>query len=41
VREHHLDIRTTDGVMNTFITHSEEGGPHPVAFFYVDAPGQA
>ena len=26
--------------MNTFITHPEEGGPHPVVFFYMDAPGK-
>ena len=38
--EHHLDIETTDGSMNTFITHPEEGGPFPVVFFYMDAPGK-
>ncbi len=38
--EHHVDIRTSDGAMNTFITHPEEGGPHPVVFFYMDAPGK-
>ncbi len=38
--EHHLDLRTADGTMNTFITHPEEGGPHPVVFFYMDAPGK-
>ena len=38
--EHHLDIPTADGAMNTFITHPEEGGPHPVVFFYMDAPGK-
>lgn len=38
--EHHLDIATADGVMNTFVTHPEEGGPHPVVFFYMDAPGK-
>lgn len=26
--------------MNTFITHPEEGGPFPVVFFYMDAPGK-
>jgi carboxymethylenebutenolidase len=40
VLEHHLDIKTADGGMNTFITHPEEGGPHPVVFFYMDAPGK-
>ena len=38
--EHHIDIATRDGAMNTFITHPEEGGPHPVLFFYMDAPGK-
>jgi carboxymethylenebutenolidase len=26
--------------MNTFITHPEEGGPHPAVLFYMDAPGK-
>lgn len=38
--EHHLDLETADGAMNCFITHPEEGGPHPVVFFYMDAPGK-
>ena len=38
--EHHIDIQTADGAMNTFITHPEEGGPHPVVLFYMDAPGK-
>ena len=38
--ERHLDIATPNGAMNTFITHPEEGGPHPVVFFYMDAPGK-
>jgi carboxymethylenebutenolidase len=38
--EQHLDIPTAHGMMNTFITHPEEGGPHPVVFFYMDAPGK-
>ena len=25
--EHEIDIRTADGMMNTFVTHPEEGGP--------------
>ena len=24
-----VDIPTSDGQMNTFVTHPEEGGPHP------------
>jgi carboxymethylenebutenolidase len=35
-----IDIATPDGAMNTFITHPEEGGPHPVVLFYMDAPGK-
>ena len=38
--EHHLDIQTADGAMNTFITHPEQDGPFPVVFFYMDAPGK-
>lgn len=35
-----VDIQTADGAMNTFVTHPEEGGPHPAVFFYMDAPGK-
>jgi carboxymethylenebutenolidase len=38
--EHHLDIPTADGSMNTFVVHPDEGGPHPVVLFYMDAPGK-
>ena len=38
--EHHLDIPTADGAMNTFVVHPEEGGPYPVVLFYMDAPGK-
>lgn len=38
--EHHIDLATRDGAMNTFVTHPEEGGPFPVVFFYMDAPGK-
>lgn len=38
--EHHLDIATEAGAMNTFITYPEEGGPFPVVLFYMDAPGK-
>ena len=38
--EHHLDIQTPDGKMNTFVTHPEETGPFPVVVFYMDAPGK-
>ncbi len=35
-----VDIQTPDGLMNTFITYPEEGGPFPVIIFYMDAPGK-
>jgi carboxymethylenebutenolidase len=38
--EHHIDISTPDGAMNTFVVHPEEGGPFPVVLFYMDAPGK-
>ena len=38
--EHHLDIPTADGPMNSFIVHPEENGPFPVVLFYMDAPGK-
>ena len=38
--EHHIDIPTADGAMNTFVVQPDEGGPHPVILFYMDAPGK-
>ena len=38
--EHHLDIPSADGAMNSFVVHPEEGGPFPVLLFYMDAPGK-
>ena len=38
--EREVDVETPDGVMNTFITHPEESGPHPVILFLMDAPGR-
>ena len=38
--EHHVDIPTPDGAMNSFIVHPDEGGPFPVVLFYMDAPGK-
>lgn len=38
--EHHLDILTGEGEMNTFVVHPDEGGPFPVVLFYMDAPGK-
>jgi carboxymethylenebutenolidase len=40
VIEHHLDIPTADGAMNTFVVHPEEGPPAPVVLLYMDAPGK-
>ena len=37
--EREIDIQTSDGLMNTFITYPEEGGPFPVVLFLMDAPG--
>lgn len=38
--ESEVEIETPDGVMNTFITHPDEGGPFPVILFLMDAPGK-
>jgi carboxymethylenebutenolidase len=38
--ERHLDIVTADGAMNSFVVHPDEGGPHPVVLFFMDAPGK-
>jgi carboxymethylenebutenolidase len=38
--EHHLDIPTADGAMNSFVVHPDENGPHPVVLFLMDAPGK-
>ena len=38
--ELHIDIPTADGAMNSFVVHPEEGGPHPVVLFYMDALGK-
>ncbi|MCE2910423.1 MAG: dienelactone hydrolase family protein [Burkholderiaceae bacterium] len=37
--EFETDIPTPDGAMNIFVVHPEEGGPHSVVLFYVDAHG--
>src|SRR6185312_15928468 len=33
------DIRTNDGVMETFICHPERGESYPTVLFLMDAPG--
>lgn len=38
--EHHLDIPSADGAMNSFVVYPDEGGPFPVVLFYMDAPGK-
>jgi len=38
--EHHIDIPTADGLMNSFVVYPEEYGPFPVILFYMDAPGK-
>jgi len=38
--EREVDLQTEDGLMNTFITYPDEGGPFPVVLFYMDAPGK-
>lgn len=38
--EREIDIQTRDGKANTFVVHPEEGGPHPVVLFLMDAPGK-
>ena len=40
MRERELEIHTSDGVMNTFVTHPEEDSPHPVVLLLMDAPGR-
>ncbi len=37
--ERQIEIATKAGRMNTFVTHPERGGPHPLLIFYMDAPG--
>ena len=38
--ESEIDLTTPDGAMNTFITMPDEGGPHRLVIFYMDAPGK-
>jgi len=38
--EHHLDIVTPDGDMNTFVVHPDAPGSFPAVLFYMDAPGK-
>lgn len=38
--EREIDVRTADGLMNTFVAHPDAGGPHPVVLLLMDAPGR-
>jgi len=40
VIEHHLDIPSADGAINSFVVRPDEGGPFPVVLFHLDAPGK-
>ena len=37
--ESRIEVETADGTMTTFIVRPEEGGPHPVVLYLMDAPG--
>jgi carboxymethylenebutenolidase len=37
--EFEVDVETSDGLMNTVITHPEEGGPFPLAICFIDSCG--
>lgn len=39
MKEHIASIETPGGTMETFVTQPDEGGPHPVVVFYMDAIG--
>jgi len=36
----HTSISTAHGEMPTFVSRPADDGPHPVVFFYMDAPGK-
>ena len=38
--EAEIPLQTADGTMSAFTTRPDEGGPFPVVFFYMDAPGK-
>lgn len=39
MQEREITLTTADGMMDCFICHPEEDGPHPAVIFYMDAPG--
>lgn len=38
MREFNVDIKSRDGLIDTFVCHPDEDGPHPAVIFYMDAP---
>ena len=38
--EAEIPLETQDGTMSAFTTRPDEGGPFPVVFFFMDAPGK-
>lgn len=38
MKEYELEISTDDGILDTFVCHPEENGPHPAVIIYMDAP---
>lgn len=39
MHEESFDLTTDDGEMPTWVIHPDDGGPHPVVLFLMDAPG--
>ena len=39
MREFETEIKTDNGVMDVFVCHPEQDGPHPAVILYMDAPG--
>lgn len=38
MQERHINLETSQGMMDTFIVHPDGDGPFPVVLFYMDAP---
>src|SRR5580692_2923723 len=39
MQEKVIDLKTKDGVMNTYVFHPDRSGPFPVIIFYMDSVG--
>lgn len=39
MQDREITLDTPDGRMDCFVTHPDEGGPHPAVILYMDAPG--